>query len=339
MSLLFSLPSMILTISAVSKISPSKLINRFAHEGLRELLRAFTYENSGIMPLVFTMGALSRGDGGFPAGGSLPFAERIVKTFTGLGGEILYRTRADRVIVENGRATAVMADDKKLPADAVIITADTMAIDYLFDTPPTAKWFDEMRAVTEPTMAVFVSLGIKADLRKYHYYYAFRLKTPIKLDTETYEFINVSNYASDPDYSPDGKTAMTIQLPGDTYDFWKKVKEENRYAEEKQKIADKVIEILSEKVPQIRGKVAVVDVATPLTYERYCGSYHGGWMTKVGKSEKMQMFPTKSESVQGLYFAGHRIQPPGGLPVAAETGRIAAQHLCKDNDMVFQGKV
>ena len=60
-------------------------------------------------------------------------------------------------------------------------------------------------------------------------------------------------------------------------------------------------------------------------------------MTKVGKGEKMITFPMKSDSVQDLYFAGHRIQPPGGLPVAAETGRVAVQHLCKDNNMVFQG--
>jgi len=323
----------------LSKISRDQYLSRFTHEGLRDMIRATTEDKTGIIPLVFTMGTLARGDGGFPEGGSLPFAGRIVKTFTGLGGEILYNTRADRVIVENGKAVGVMAGDRRLAADAVIVTADTMAIDHLFDTPPQAPWLSEMRAVTEPTMATFVSLGINADLKKVPHGYVFKLNQPITLGKQTYEYLNVNNYAADPVYSPEGKTALTATLSGDTYDFWKKAREENRYAEEKQKVADAVIAALSAQIPEIQGQVEVVDVATPLTYERCCANWKGSWMTEMTPGMKMKTYPADVKGLAGVYFAGHRMMPPGGLPVALISGRTAVQYLCRDTDTLFISEV
>ena len=335
LSMLFSAFQAVRIMQSYSKVSREKYINRFKHEGIRSMLKACTTEKSGVVPIFFTMGILSRGDGGFPEGGSLPFVERIVKTFSGLGGELLCNTRADRVIIENGKAVGVMTGSRRLDADAVIVTADTMAVDHLFDIPLKSPWLDEMRKVTEPTMATFICLGINADLHKLNKYYVFKTPAPITLDTQVYEFLSISNYAGDPDYSPSGKTALTIQLGGDTYDFWKKAKEAGSYTEEKRKIAEAVIAALEAKIPDIKGKVEVIDVATPLTYERYCGNWKGSWMTETTISMKMKTYPSAIKGLQGLYFAGHRISPPGGLPTALVTGRTAVQYLCRDTGTVF----
>ena len=334
-SLLFSALSAMRVLSAFSKISRDEYINRFSHEGIRDLLRSCTDEKSGAVPLFFTMGILAGGDGGFPEGGSLPFAGRIVRTFTALGGKILYNTHAGRVIVENGKAAGVVANGEPLPADAVIVTADTMAIDHLFDAPLKSPWLDEMRAVTEPTMCVFISLGVDADLKKYPKSPAFKLSEPITIAAQTYEFLPVNNYAGDPAYSPEGKTAMTIILPGDTYDFWKKAKDENRYEEEKQKLAYVTIKALTAFMPEISGRVEVCDIATPLTYERYCGNWKGSWMTEMTPGMKIKSYPAVIGGLSGVYFAGQRMMPPGGLPVALETGRTAVQYLCRDTNTVF----
>ena len=334
-SLLFSALSAMLLIRSFSKISPDAYIRRFSHEGIRSLIRSCTYDESGVTPLFFTMGILARSDGGFPEGGSLPFVRRIVETFTSPGGEILYGTRADRVIVENGKAVGVAAGDKRLTADAVIITSDTMAVDKLFDVPPKSAWLDKMRASTKPTMNTFVSLGLDTDLRKYPKTVIFRLEKPIVLATQTYKYISCNNYSHDPVYSPEGKTAMTIMLAGDTYDFWKKAKAENRYEEEKRKLAETVIEALIAHIPEVNGRVDVCDIATPLTYERYCGNWKGSWMTEMTPDMKMTEYPAVIKGLSGVYFAGHRMMPPGGLPVALMSGRKAVQHLCRDTDTVF----
>lgn len=335
LSLFFSLLSAISVMSKYSKISREQYANRFSHEGIREMLRSIPGGKQGIAMLFLTMGSLARGDGGFPEGGSLPFAERMVKNFTSLGGEILYNTWADRVIVENGKAVGVMAGGKRLDADAVIIAADTMVVDRLFDTPPKSPWLEEMRRITGPTMITFICLGINADLKKYNSYYLFKLKKPIKLADLTYEYLSVSNYAADPTYSPAGKTAMTIQLPGDTYDFWKQIKDENRYDEEKRKIADAVISAITAQIPEADGKIEVCDVATPLTYERYCGNWKGSWMTEIKPDMKFKPYPATIKELGGVYFAGQRMNPPGGLPAALMSSRRAVQFLCRDTDTLF----
>jgi len=334
-SLLFTAISAFRLMNSLKKIPREQYINRFAHEGIRDFLRSSTTEDTGIMPVVFTMGTLARGDGGFPEGGSLPFAARMAKTFTESGGAIYYNTRAERIVADCGKATAVIAGDKRFEADAVIVTADTMAIDHLFEVPPSAPWLDEMHRVTKPTMGTFVSLGVDADLNSYPHVYVFKLKDPIKLDKQTYEFLGVNNYAADPVYSPAGKTALTIILGGDTYDYWKKKKEEGLYTEEKQRVADAIVEALNEQIPEIRGKVEVVDVATPLTYERYCANWKGSWMTEMTPDLKMKTYPAVADNISGLYFAGHRMMPPGGLPVALMSGRTAVQYLCRDTNTLF----
>ena len=335
LSLLFSAFQASRVIKAFANVSRDEYVKRFSHEGLRELIRSLTFERVGVAPLFFTLGYLSRGDGGFPKGGSLPFAERMVKTFTKLGGTILFNTRAERVIIEDNKAAGVTAGGKRLDADAVIVTADTMMIDHLFDAPLKSPWLDEMRATTEPTNCTFICLGINADLRKYHERVVFKLRQPVKLDSQTYEHLSVSNYAGDSDYSPAGKTAMTIQLPGDTYDFWKKTKEEGVYKEEKQKIADKIIAALAAQMPETEGQVEVCDVATPLTYERYCSNWRGSWMTEMTPDMKMKSYPAVIKGLSGVYFAGQRMMPPGGHPVALMTGRTAVQRLCRDTGTLF----
>lgn len=318
-----------------SSFSREDYINQFTHPGLRNLLQSYSRRKIGIAHLLLTLGNLARGDGGFPEGGSLPFIGRMVQTFTSLGGEISYNTRADRVIMEDGRASAVLCGDTRLPADAVIITGDTMAIDHLFATPPQGAWLEEMRAVTMPMSATFISLGIGVSLKKYPKNGTIKLEKRISAGNMAHEFLLYNNYAADPVYSPQGKTALTVHMAGDTYDFWKQAQEENRYEEEKRKLAEDVIEALSIAMPEMAGKVEVTDVATPLTNERYCASWKGSWMTEATPGMSMKQYPAVIEGLKGVYFAGQRMRRPGGLPVAAMSGRRATQYLCRDTGTVF----
>jgi phytoene dehydrogenase-like protein len=335
LSLLLSAISAMRVMGSLSRISRDEYIGRFRHEGIKNMLRSCTTEKNGVLPVVFTMGTLARGDGGFPEGGSLPFAGRIAEKFKSLSGELLLGTRADKVIVENGKAAGVMTGDKRLDADAVIVTADTMMMDHLFDTPPKSDWLDEMRKTAEPTMCTFICLGVGADLKKYNKGYIIKAPQPIELANETYEYLSISNYAGDPVYSPEGKSAITVQLGGDTYGYWKKAKDEGRYAEEKQRIADDIIAALATGMPETQGKVEVIDVATPLTYERYCANWKGSWMTEILPGMKMKTYPADIKGLTGVYFAGHRMMPPGGLPVALTSARDAVQCLCRDTGTVF----
>jgi len=123
---------------------------------------------------------------------------------------------------------------------------------------------------------------------------------------------------------------------GDSYDFWKKARDEGRYEAEKRAVAEQIVSALCRKHPGAEGKVEVVDFATPLTYERYTGASKGSWMSVLGKGETpTSSCPCTLEDTKGVYFAGHRVRLPGGLPSALVSGRDAAQMVCRQFDAVF----
>lgn len=340
LSMLFKMLPVFPRMYSLSKIATSEYVERFKHPAIREILRVVLGSDYNASALMFTLACFASGDGGYPEGGSLSMALRMAKRYENLGGQIKYGKRVQKVLVKNGRAVGVVVNDEEILADAVVITADTLsAIDNLFDKPLHEPWMEKMRTNTKLAMNTFICLGIEADLSDLPGNLLFLLDTPFSYAGNEIHSVGINNYATFKGYAPKGCTSVTLALLGDTYDYWKNAKTSGTYEQEKKLLADTIIEKLSAKLPQIKDKVVVWDVATPLTYERYCGTYKGSWMTVLEKGDKATTYPNTSENIANLYFAGQRLQPPGGLPVAASTGRTAIQYLCRDTDSVFQGKM
>ena len=320
------------TVSRLGKLSCKAYFERFTHPGLRRLLRVVPDEYKA-SALIFTLATLHTGDGGCPAGGSLPFVERMAQTFTDLGGHLLLNKQVQKVNIENGVVTGVTLADQVLEADAVIVTQETMAaLAQLFDVPLADPWIQSLRENTKSTVCTFVSVGVRAEMPAI--VPSWELDTPITYAGQTMHELSFHSYAGE-GYAPEGGTALTAAFMGDTYDFWKQAKEAGRYREEKDALAAQISRALCEKYPQAAGNIEVIDIATPLTYERYSGAFHGSWMTTTTPEDKMRPYPGTVEHVQGLYFAGHRLMPPGGLPSAAASGRVAAQLVCRQFGAVF----
>ena len=264
--------------------------------------------------------------------------QRMAKTFTDLGGKILLNTQVQKVNLSDENAagvctvTGVTLANEEVDADAVIVAQETVAaLDKLFDTPPEDEWIKGLRKNLKPAICTFISIGVRAELPDV-IIPEWTLEKPISFgDTE----INEISFYSYRNYAPEGGTALTTISFGDTYDFWKKSKDEGRYEEEKQALAEHFSRALCEKYPQCEGKIEVIDIATPLTYERYTGAYRGSWMSIMEPGDKMTQHPGNCENISGLYFAGHRLMPPGGLPSAAASGFKTAQMLCREFDIMF----
>lgn len=318
-------------ISRLSKISCEDWAMRFKHPGLQRLFRIVP--GYAANSAVFTLATLHTGDGGYPEGGSLAMAARMAKTFTDLGGRLLLNTKVQKVNIRDDKATGVTLADGTLDADAVIVTQETIAaLDKLFDTPPQDEWLRELRKIVKPAVCTFVSVGVRAELPD-HSLPEWKLDTPVTYAGKMISEISFNSYRR---YAPEGGTALTAFLDGDTYAFWETAKNEGRYDAEKQAIADQISRVLCAKYPQCEGKIEVIDIATPLTYERYTGAFHGSWMSVTEPGDKLKQFPGACESTGGLYFAGHRMMLPGGLPSAAASGRQAAQLVCRQFDVVFR---
>jgi len=318
----------------LNKISCKEYAEKFKHSGIRRLLKIVPDEFSAVS-LIATLSTLDTGDGGYPESGSLAIANRMVKTFKDSGGKLLLNTQVKKIAVENGTVTGVKLENETIYADAVIVTQETIAaVKQLFDIHPEEDWITELCKNTKHSACVFISVGINADISATPVP-AWILDEPIIYADKKVTEIGFNNYVEYKGYAPEGCTALTTALMGDTYDFWKKAKDEGRYEEEKQNLAEQIRRAVCKKFPQAEGKIEVIDIATPLTYERYTGAYHGSWMSVSGPGDKMKAYPGCLKNIKGLYFAGHRIMSPGGLPVAVFTGWQAAQMVCRQFDVVF----
>ena len=78
---------------------------------------------------------------------------------------------------------------------------------------------------------------------------------------------------------------------------------------------------------EYKGKYRLDDILFP---ERYCHAYHGSYMsfvtTPYGKQIKMK---GRLKGIKNLYVAGQWTNSPGGLPVAAASGKFAVQRILK----------
>lgn len=322
----------------LSRVSVAAYLKNFKNPFLREALGQLMPGGYAMIGLVSTLASLHNRDAGFPRGGSLGFARSIEQYYLALGGKIRYRAGVKRILVKEGRAVGVILEDgTKEYGDIIISAADLHHTHYTllkgkYLTPAIKEAFR-----LDTFTSVQVSLGVAADLAAEPRRLALRLKEPWIVGGETNHYLAVHNYAFDPTLNPPGKTVLTAALYSGYEEWLKLAQDQSRYREEKEKIAARVLELVEQRFAAARGRVETVDVATPLTYNRYTNVYQGAYMGWVVPPHKGQFSIAKTlPGLEGFYQIGQWVQPPAGLPGAMLTGRHVLQIICRKDKRRFR---
>jgi len=187
---------------------------------------------------------------------------------------------------------------------------------------------------------VQVSLGVARDLSGEPHMLRLPLHKLIVIAGEEQRWIQVKHYCHDPTMAPQNKAAIVVVFRSN-YAYWKSLSgEPERYEAEKKEIAVRAIERLETRFPGITDQVEVVDVATPLTTERYTGNWQGSIMGWLATETTMMMMSGSGidktlPGLENFYMAGQWVEPCGGLPPAAMSGRDVIQSLCKEDKRLF----
>ena len=322
-------------VSRLRKISMEEFSQEFKNSFLREALAIF----KDMQFFLSTMSAYNSNDAGWPTGGSLEFARRMEKRYLALGGRIRYKAKVDEIIVKDNRAVGIKLSEGSVhTADLVISAADGYAT--IFRMLQGKYTNDEIISLytegkTYPT-SVQISLGIDCDLSKEPYNLYFKTHTPIELlgQNKTHFFIN--NYSFDKSMCPPGKSIVTTTISSN-YEYWERlVRGSEDYNIEKEKTADVFVKELEVRFPQIKGKVEVVDVATPLTYARYTDAWKGAYMSWRSTPEKpITSVPSTLPGLEGFYMTGQWTYSRGGLPTALMTARGSLMKICAEDGKKF----
>jgi len=139
--------------------------------------------------------------------------------------------------------------------------------------------------------------------------------------------------------APPGKSVVVCMIQIEDYNYWEKLAADRKaYLEEKEKIGDAVVDFVESIYPGSKAAIEVRDVATPMTYVRYTGSYRGTYMTWLIPPERAKEFRQIKKTVPGLenfWLSGMWVQAPGGLPSGVITSRHVVQCMCKKDGKRF----
>jgi phytoene dehydrogenase-like protein len=324
------------------KVSVAAFAAQCRNPNLRLALEQFFIPEMPFIFLIITFAVLARGDAGYPLGGSLEFARAIERRLLGLGGTIRYRARVARVLVEQDRAVGVvLADGTELRADDVVSAGD--AHRAIFDLLGGRYADDEVRGYFTrfkpfPPL-VYVGLGLDRSLDDVPRSVAgmlLPLHEPIRIGPDTHHRLSFHPYNHDPTLAPPGQTAAVVMFPTD-YDHWVRLYADRRaYRAEKKRIGQQVVAALDRRFPGLAADVEMIDVASPMTFERYTGNYRGSFEGWLSTPDNYRVNVRKTlPGLDRFHLAGHWVQPGGGLPPAAFTGKHVIQLLCHRDGRPF----
>ncbi len=328
-------------------VSAGDFATRFRDPFLRKAVpELFGWPQIPMMGGLSLLAAMSTRNAGVPAGASLEFARTLEKRYRELGGELHYRAQVEKILVERdarGRSRAVgvrLYDDREFRADHVISAADGYStIFYMLNGEFLSRRIRSHYDGHLPMHSqIQVSLGVARDVSQHAHWVTHVLDTPIRIAGEDRHALMVKNYCFDPSLAPAGKSVIVAMMPT-SYGYWQRIYGHRLYDTEQDQVAQVVIDFLETIYPGLRKDIEVIDVATPLSYERYTGNWQGassGWL--LAKQTMLMNLIGVEKTLPGLenfWMAGQWVEPGGMVPVVAMSGRNVIRMICHHDRQPF----
>ena len=317
------------------KIDMRDLEARFKHPMLRALFTDYMPKDYNASSFIVSYATVVSGNGEIPVGGSLAMTNRMIKKFESLGGKLYRNCIVKRIITNGNKAEGIELERGEIVnADYVICATDAMEMfqNLLGRRYMNKKW--KTCYSVEQRYPLFSGFQVAFSIDKGLFHHSdsiFFDCEPFELNNKNISRMSVKSYEYEKDFAPEGKIVVqsnVVQLDDD-YRYWKALDRET-YKSKKQELVNVLKERIEKKFPELIGHIQVLDSWTPLTYERYCNSYHGAYMSFITKKD-VKSFNVKG-TIKGLtnvFVASQWIMAPGGLPVAAASGKFAVQRILK----------
>lgn len=293
--------------------------------------------------------------GSFPIGGSSVIANSIDKVIEKTGGTILISAEVDEIIINNNKATGVkMKDGKSFFAENIVSGAGIMTTYHKLLPQKIIEKHQlksQLQTVKRSVSHACLYIGLdgspeELNLPKTNYWIY-----PDKIDHET----AVNNYlndldaefpvvyisfpsAKDPDWSNryPGKSTIDIitLLPYNGFKNWdgtKWMKRGEAYEALKEKISQRLLEVLFKHIPQVKGNIEHYELSTPLTTQHFI-NYDEGEIYGLDHTPKRfrQRYLKPRTPVKNLFLTGQDVVT-AGVAAALFSGVITASAMTGKN--------
>ena len=312
----------------------------FKDEVLREMLfQMFPVKNMPALMVILPLAYFHNHEGGYPLGGSLKFARAIERRYKDLGGKIHYNQKIKRILIVNDNATGVVTENGEEAYGDIIVSAcdgrstlyDMLEGEYL--TRDIKKMYDN------PSLwpsIISISLGVNRDMTGKVEINNFKIERPLTIGNLQVDWMCYFHYSHDSEFAPEGKSVIKTQIETD-YDYWRELyNDRENYKAEKEKVLEIFLDELEKKLPGIKSQIEVIDIATPVTWERYTGNWRGsyqGWLPSVSLFGKQ--LPKKLPGLNNFYMTGQWVFPGGGAPMSMSLSRGLVKLICEKDKKNF----
>lgn len=313
---------------------------RFESPQLRAALLAALPADVPLLSLVQVLGDLANRAAGCPLGGSLQVAQSMARRCRELGVRLHFGAEVERVVVEGGRARGVTVKGVLHEASAVVAALDLRTtLDRLlegrFPAPVHEAAFSQRLVPPVCIVSVGVSEPIEAARDTVVRRHVFA--KPVMLGGRLVSSIGWKSYAHDASVAVAPKTVVELYLETEVAHWYALAEDRVRYDAARAELGATVVEAMERAVPGFRQRVLLVDVATPVTVDRYTKNHQGHFMTFLPPPGRPPTpLPRTVPGVRDFWLAGMWVEPPGGLPNALRSGRHTAEVICHARRVPFR---
>lgn len=300
-------------------ISVGQLADRFESPVLKLLFGGYMPREFAAHAFVVSYAAMASGNGRLPLDGSRAMAQRMADRLEELGGRLHLGTGVSRIAVTEGKATGVVLEDgTAVGADFVVPAVDIHLLRELLPDSADARLLVEepdldpgsYPALSGVQAAFSAPKGVVPSMTT-----LFEVE-PMDVCGKTIGALAVRPYDYEAGWAPEGRAVLQCSIGQTDADYagWSKLSEQE-YREEKRRVAEQIEWRVAAEFPGLEGDLELLDAWTPLTYERYCGAYHGSYIT-FGLRPGVDAFRTKGtlDDVKGIYLAGQWTMSPAAFP-------------------------
>ena len=314
------------------RLSLEDLAKKFKHPTLKKVCVGFLGKELTALGLIIAYSDFTSGNGDLIKNGSYNASKKMVEKFAKMGGVLL--TNKECVLASRYKdkiESVTFSDGSTYSADYYIFATDAKtAYEKILKTPmqPTLKYrYDKWKTFS----GVSVAFAIEGDA-------PFEIEAIIPTSESEREkigsdFFAVREFSYFENFAPKGKNVLVSlqQCDEDESARWINLaKNKEEYKIKKQRIANSQLREIERVFPSLKGKIEIIDAWTPYTYYKFTGESHGAFMSfLVEKNKAPFKSSNKIKGVKNACLASQWLQPPGGLPIALDSGYNAVKTMQK----------
>jgi len=275
--------------------------------------------------MAFMFGERSRSVIDYPIGGSGAIVAALVRGLQRWGGNLRLNAHVKKILVEQNRVTGVQLQNGERLEAAIVISNASLWDTYTHLLEPNVLPANFRQiALQTPVVDSFMHLhlGIRADGLEGlsgHHVVVHDLEQDITVPGNTC-MISMSS-VWDANLAPAGHHvvhAYTLEPFAD----WKR---DEHYETRKRERAEPLWRSLERIIPDVRSRVVLELIGTPLTHAHYLRRYQGTYGPAIAAGKGM--FPSCRTPISGLYRVGDSTLPGIGVPAVAASGILCANSL------------